>query len=71
VYYPGENSNKRIYVSILLDRAKGRNTVMYSTEGGMDIETVAHNTPHLILKKRRSKSWLRDFNAVKLLSTLV
>ena len=35
----------------LLDREKGRNVIMYSTEGGMDIETVAHDTPHLIFKE--------------------
>lgn len=29
-------------------RAKGKNMIMYSTEGGMDIEEVAENTPHLI-----------------------
>ena len=45
VYYPGPNPVKEFYLSILLDRAKGMNVVMYSTEGGMDIEEVAHNTP--------------------------
>jgi succinyl-CoA synthetase beta subunit len=38
-------------MSVLLDREKGRNIIMYSTEGGMDIETVAHDTPHLIFKE--------------------
>ena len=36
------------YMSVLLNRATGRNMIMYSTEGGMDIETVAEETPHLI-----------------------
>ncbi|MDL1913642.1 MAG: ADP-forming succinate--CoA ligase subunit beta [Bergeyella sp.] len=51
VYYPGESETKEYYVSILLDRALGQNTVVYSTEGGMDIEQVAENTPHLIYKE--------------------
>src|SRR3569833_1513977 len=41
VYYPGESETKEFYVSVLLDRAKGRNIIMYSTEGGKDIEEVA------------------------------
>ncbi|TXC78665.1 ADP-forming succinate--CoA ligase subunit beta [Luteibaculum oceani] len=48
VYYPGESETSEIYMSVLLDRAKGRNTIIYSTEGGMDIEEVAEKTPHLI-----------------------
>ena len=51
VYYPGPNPVKEFYLSILLDRAKGRNVIMYSTEGGMDIEEVAHNTPEKIFKE--------------------
>jgi len=51
VYYPGASEPSEFYVSVLLDRAKERNTIMYSTEGGMDIETVAENTPHLIYKE--------------------
>lgn len=51
VYYPGETDTKEFYVSILLDRAQGKNTVVYSTEGGMDIEQVAEETPHLIHKE--------------------
>ena len=51
VYYPGPNPVKEFYLSILLDRAKGMNVVMYSTEGGMDIEEVAHNTPERIFKE--------------------
>ncbi len=51
VYYPGESETSEIYMSVLMDRDKGRNMIMYSTEGGMDIETVAENTPHLIFKE--------------------
>jgi succinyl-CoA synthetase beta subunit len=48
VYYPGANEPEEYYMSVLLNRATGRNMIMYSTEGGMDIETVAEETPHLI-----------------------
>ncbi|MFL5762831.1 MAG: ADP-forming succinate--CoA ligase subunit beta [Bacteroidia bacterium] len=66
VYYPGETPTKEFYVSVLLDRAKGRNIIMYSTEGGMDIETVAHDTPHLIFKEEIDpKVGLRDFQCRK------
>ena len=51
VYYPGPNPVKEFYLSILLDRAKGQNVIMYSTEGGMDIEEVAHSTPEKIFKE--------------------
>lgn len=51
VYYEGANPVKEFYLSILLDRAKGQNVIMYSTEGGMDIEEVAHNTPDKIFKE--------------------
>ncbi|HEC44137.1 MAG TPA: ADP-forming succinate--CoA ligase subunit beta [Bacteroides sp.] len=48
IFYPGESEVEEFYVSILLNRAIGKNIIMYSTEGGMDIEAVAENTPHLI-----------------------
>jgi len=48
VYYPGDNEPEEYYMSVLLNRGTGRNMIMYSTEGGMDIETVAEETPHLI-----------------------
>ena len=48
VYYPGESETSEFYMSVLLNRSTGRNMIMYSTEGGMDIETVAEETPHLI-----------------------
>ena len=48
VYYPGESETSEFYVSILLDRSSCKNIIMYSTEGGMDIESVAEKTPELI-----------------------
>jgi succinyl-CoA synthetase beta subunit len=48
VYYPGKSETSEIYMSVLLNRGTGRNMIMYSTEGGMDIEAVAESTPHLI-----------------------
>jgi succinyl-CoA synthetase beta subunit len=51
VYYPGASEPKEYYLSILLDRAKGCNVIMASTEGGMDIEEVAEHTPEKIIKE--------------------
>ncbi|MEP1094182.1 MAG: ADP-forming succinate--CoA ligase subunit beta [Cyclobacteriaceae bacterium] len=51
VYYPGESDPKEYYLSILLDRGTGQNVIMASTEGGMDIETVAEETPDKIIKE--------------------
>ena len=51
VYYPGESEPSEFYISVLLNRASGKNMIMYSTEGGMDIEAVAENTPHLIFNE--------------------
>ena len=48
VYYPGEVESEEFYMSVLLDREKGRNVIVYSTEGGMNIEHVAENTPEKI-----------------------
>ncbi|MEY8848517.1 ADP-forming succinate--CoA ligase subunit beta [Psychroserpens sp. XS_ASV72] len=48
VYYPGDSEPEEYYMSVLLNRSTGRNMIMYSTEGGMDIEQVAEETPHLI-----------------------
>lgn len=48
VYYPGESETSEFYMSVLLDREMGRNVIVYSTEGGMDIEHVAEHTPELI-----------------------
>ena len=51
VYYEGPQPTKEFYLSILLDRTKGMNVIMYSTEGGMNIEDVAHDTPEKIYKE--------------------
>jgi len=51
MYYEGPSPRKEFYLSILLDRTKGQNVVMYSTEGGVNIEDVAHNTPDRIFKE--------------------
>ena len=51
MYYDGPSDRKEFYLSILLDRAKGQNVIMYSTEGGMNIEEVAHKTPEKIFKE--------------------
>jgi succinyl-CoA synthetase beta subunit len=51
MYYDGPSERKEFYLSILLDRATKQNVIMYSTEGGMDIEEVAHNTPDRIFKE--------------------
>lgn len=48
VYYPGTSEPSEYYMSVLLNRTTGKNMIMYSTEGGMDIEAVAEETPHLI-----------------------
>jgi succinyl-CoA synthetase beta subunit len=51
MYYDGPSERKEFYLSILMDRAKKQNVIMYSTEGGMDIEEVAHHTPEKIFKE--------------------
>jgi len=50
-YAPDFSACKEYYVSILMDRQSKRNVIIYSTEGGMDIETVAEETPHLVQKE--------------------
>jgi len=51
VYYKGETEPKEFYVSLLLDRNKGRFVFIYSPEGGMSIEEVAERSPELIFKE--------------------
>lgn len=51
MYYDGPTERKEFYLSILLDRTKKQNVIMYSTEGGMNIEDVAHDTPEKIFKE--------------------
>ncbi|NQX39507.1 ADP-forming succinate--CoA ligase subunit beta [Pedobacter steynii] len=66
VYYPGASETKEFYVGVLLNRATGKNIIMYSTEGGMDIEEVAEKTPHLIFKEEIDpKVGLQGFQARK------
>ena len=59
MYYDGPSERKEFYLSILLDRAKGQNVIMYSTEGGVNIEDVAHNTPEKIFKE-----WVHPFGGL-------
>lgn len=67
VYYPGESETKEFYVSVLLNRATGKNMIMYSTEGGMDIEEVAEHTPHLIFTEEIDPTiGLQGFQARKI-----
>ena len=67
VYYPGDSEPSEFYMSVLLDRERGRNIIMYSTEGGMDIEAVAENTPHLIFKEEIDpRVGLQGFQARKI-----
>ncbi|MBK8604439.1 MAG: ADP-forming succinate--CoA ligase subunit beta [Saprospiraceae bacterium] len=48
-YAPDFSANKEYYISVLLDRANAKNVIVYSTQGGMDIEKVAEETPELVL----------------------
>lgn len=67
VYYPGESETKEYYMGVLLNRETGRNIIMYSTEGGVDIETVADKTPHLIHKEEIDpKVGIQAFQARKI-----
>jgi len=67
VYYPGETPTSEIYMSVLLNRQAGRNMIVYSTEGGMDIEAVAEHTPHLIHHEEIDpKVGLQPFQARKI-----
>jgi len=67
IYYPGESEVKEYYLSILLDRSKGRYVIVYSSEGGMDIEAVAEKNPQLIAKEEIDpKVGLRIFQARKI-----
>ena len=71
VYYPGLSEIEEFYVSVLLNRANAKNMIMYSTEGGVDIETVAEETPHLIhTLDIDPKIGLTDKNAAEVASNL-
>ncbi len=61
-YAPDFDACKEYYVSILMDRGQKRNVIIYSTEGGMNIEDVAEQTPHLVHKEYIDPHvGLRDF----------
>ncbi|MFY8097112.1 MAG: succinate--CoA ligase subunit beta, partial [Flavobacterium sp.] len=67
VYYPGESETKEFYMSVLLNRGTGRNMIMYSTEGGMDIEEVAEHTPDKIFTEEIDPAYgLQGFQARKI-----
>jgi succinyl-CoA synthetase beta subunit len=71
IYYPGNNPVKEFYMSVLLNRSTGRNIIMYSTEGGMDIEIVAEETPHLIFKEEiHPGTGIQSFQARKIAFSL-
>ena len=64
VYYPGDSEPKEFYISVLLNRSTGNNMIMYSTEGGMDIEAVAEKTPELIFTEEIDPAFgLQGFRA--------
>ncbi|SFU38163.1 succinyl-CoA synthetase beta subunit [Pustulibacterium marinum] len=64
VYYPGDSETSEFYMSVLLNRGTGKNMIMYSTEGGMEIEVVAEKTPHLIFTEEIDPSvGLQGFQA--------
>ncbi len=67
VYYPGPAKTEEFYMSVLLDRQTGRNIIIYTTEGGMDIEEVAHDTPEKILREEIDpRVGLQGFQARKI-----
>ena len=67
VYYPGAEPTAEFYMSVLLNRQTGRNIIMYTTEGGMDIEEVAHTHPEKILREEIDpKVGLQGFQARKI-----
>ena len=67
VYYPGVSEPKEYYMSVLLDRALGKNVIIYTTEGGMDIEEVAESHPEKIHREHVDPSvGLQGFQARKI-----
>jgi succinyl-CoA synthetase beta subunit len=64
IYYPGESETLEFYLSVLLNRQSGRNMIMYSPRGGMDIEKVAEETPEEIFTEEIDpKVGLQGFQA--------
>ncbi|MBU6122504.1 ADP-forming succinate--CoA ligase subunit beta [Hymenobacter siberiensis] len=67
VYYPGASEPKEYYMSVLLDRELGKNVIIYTTEGGMDIEEVAESHPEKIHREHVDPSvGLQGFQARKI-----
>jgi succinyl-CoA synthetase beta subunit len=66
VFYPGASEPKEFYISILTDRGQGGNVIVYSPEGGMDIEAVAEETPDKVFTEAIDPLLgLRPFQAQK------
>lgn len=67
VFYPGDSDPKEFYMSVLLDRTKKQNVIIYTTEGGMNIEEVAENHPEKIQREWVNPSvGLQPFQARKI-----
>ncbi|GAB4344415.1 MAG: ADP-forming succinate--CoA ligase subunit beta [Flammeovirgaceae bacterium] len=67
VYYPGASQTKEFYMSVLLNRSRGRNVIIYSPEGGMDIEEVAEKHPEKLFKEEIDpRVGLKDFQVRKI-----
>jgi succinyl-CoA synthetase beta subunit len=66
IYQPGPAEVKEFYISILLDRSTSRNIVVYSPQGGMDIEAVASQSPQLIFKEEINPLGLQPYQARKI-----
>ena len=66
VFYPGASEPKEFYISILTDRGRGGNVIIYSPDGGMDIEKVAAETPERVFTEFVDPLLgLRPFQAAK------
>ncbi len=66
VYQLGTSEVKEYYISILLNRATSRNMIIYSPQGGMDIETVAAQTPELIFKEEIHPMGIQSYQVKKI-----
>ena len=65
-YYPGVSEPAEYYLSVLLNRQKGHNVLMYSPRGGMEIEKVAEETPDQIFTEEIDpKVGMQPFQARK------
>ena len=67
VFYPGASEPKEFYISVLTDRGRGANVIIYSPDGGMDIEKVAAETPERVFTEHIDPLLgLRPFQAAKI-----